>query len=231
LLDNLLWMAPVRAKPRRSYDSHLDEHSPEGEHLPHLLKRISKTRSAKRRAVDHSRVDQYGVESGLFKSFEVHQFGDAGRGPFQISVDLGELVASIFNVGYGVSQALPVVAEVVAGANGTWFAIQQPEVHLHPRAQAAMGELFFRMAGAPHHKRFLVETHSDYLIDRFRSSMRKATDAGQPVPSAQVVFFRREGGKNVLHPLALSPRGEYPEEQPPGFRELFLQEELRNLGY
>jgi predicted ATPase len=114
---------------------------------------------------------------------------------------------------------------------GAWYALQQPEVHLHPRAQAAMGDLLFDMALSPNDKRFFVETHSDYVVDRFRYRMRKAAEKGELAPHAQVLFFERAGGKNIVHPIPLAPDGEYPEAQPDGFRAFFLEEELRNLGY
>jgi len=227
LLNSPVWVAPVRAKPRRTYDTPGYEYSSEGEHLPQLLNAILGLGSSNAGV----KVIEYGAESGLFKKVDIHRFGEEEHAPVEITVDLGGLTTSIFNAGYGVSQSLPVVSEVVSRPKGTWFTIQQPEVHLHPRAQAAIGELIFNMAGPSQEKRFLVETHSDYIIDRFRSSMRKATEAGQPVPTAQIVFFRREEGKNALHSLPLSPVGEYPENQPDGFRAFFLQEELRNLGF
>ena len=49
--------------------------------------------------------------------------------------------------------------------------IQQPEVHLHPGAQAELRSLFGTMVKAQS-KRFLVETHSDYIIDRVRMDVR-----------------------------------------------------------
>lgn len=226
-LGRLTWIAPIRAKPRRIYeDRNRDDYSPEGEHLPHVLRRMS-IGSPERQ----QQVAEYGRESGLFNRVHVHKFGTDEGAPFRLDVDLGDTTASIPNVGYGVSQALPVVAEIVQAPARTWFAIQQPEVHLHPRAQATMGELFFKQAERLYSKRFIVETHSDYVIDRFRSCMRKTQSLGQAVPTAQLLFFERAGGRNTATTIRLSNDGDYPSDLPTNFRSFFLQEELRNLGF
>jgi hypothetical protein len=225
-VDDLGWLAPIRAKPRRSYDAVAQPYSPEGDHIPWRLRSLS-DRSKLR---EHLRA--YGTGSRLYEDIETRKFGDTEDAPFELRVKLGDRTPNLINIGYGVSQVLPIVASVTDPSRpGKWFAIQQPEVHLHPRAQATLGEVFFDAALAPQSKRFLIETHSDYIVDRFRYRMRTAAEKGEPVPKAQVLFFERHGDKNVVHRMVLGPDGQYPEDQPEAFRAFFLQEELRNLGY
>lgn len=224
--DDLQWLAPIRAKPRRSYDSVAQAYSPEGDHIPWRLRGLSD------RSKLRERIRDYGVRSGLYEDVETRKFGDTEDAPFELRVRLGERTPNVINVGYGISQVLPVVTSLLEPSlRGAWFALQQPEVHLHPRAQAALGEVLFEMALPPHSKRFLVETHSDYVVDRFRYRMRKAAETGEKALNAQVLFFERAGDKNIVHRLPLEPNGDYPEAQPDGFRAFFLQEELKNLGY
>jgi hypothetical protein len=224
--DELEWLAPIRAGPRRSYDSVAQSPSPEGDHVPWRIRGLS-DRSKLREG-----IRDYGQKSGLYDDIETRKFGDTEDAPFELRVRLGDRAPNLVNVGYGVSQALPVVTSLLdPGRRGAWYALQQPEVHLHPRAQAALGELLFDMALAPHWKRFLVETHSDYVVDRFRHRMRKAAASGAPVPSARVLFFERIGDRNVVHAMPLAANGDYPEAQPEAFRKFFLEEELQNLGY
>jgi hypothetical protein len=225
-IDDFQWLAPIRAKPRRSYDAVAQGYSPEGDHVPWQLRGLSDQSKLRNNLRD------YGTRSGLYDDVETRKFGDTEDAPFELRVRLGDLTPNVVNVGYGVSQVLPVIAGVVdPGLRGAWFALQQPEVHLHPRAQAALGELLFEAALPPQGKRFLVETHSDYVIDRFRYRMRKAAEKGEPPLRVQVLFFERAGGKNVVHRMQLTADGEYPETQPAAFRAFFLEEELRNLGY
>jgi predicted ATPase len=132
---------------------------------------------------------------------------------------------NLINVGYGVSQSLPVFVEIVSRPKGSWFAIQQPEVHLHPRAQAALGDAIFDMA-VTDVKRFLIETHSDFTIDRFRLNYRRKTRK----PSSQILFFERQNKQNTVTPLAISAKGELPVDQPDGYRKFFIKEQMDLLG-
>jgi AAA domain, putative AbiEii toxin, Type IV TA system len=124
-------------------------------------------------------------------------------------VSLDDKALKLTCVGYGVSQALPVV-ELLERPPGAWFAIQQPEVHLHPRAEAAVGDMFFRMA-ATENKRLLVETHSDFTIDRFRMNYRKAKGRK---PESQILFFERRDKHNTVTSVPIDGSGELPEDQP-----------------
>ena len=69
--------------------------------------------------------------------------------------------------------------------SGQMLLMQQPEVHLHPRAQAQLGS-FLGYLAIKQKKQFLVETHSDYLVDRVRIDVRDGkhglTAEGRPHP-------------------------------------------------
>ena len=72
---------------------------------------------------------------------------------------------NVADVGFGLSQVLPIVAKDVAlGGSGTVL-VNQPEVHLHPSAQAQLGNYF---SGRLENRRYVIETHSEYLINRLR---------------------------------------------------------------
>lgn len=220
----LTWVAPIRTKPRRTYDELTLEFSPEGTHTPYLIRRLLHTKSAATRF--HDFIEKVGSASGLFESVTLKNFGRGATAPFEVDIVLDGRPLNLSTVGYGVSQSLPVLVEVLARPHGSRFAIQQPEVHLHPRAQAVLGDVFFEMA-ATEQKSFLVETHSDFTIDRFRMNYRKAR--GQK-PESQILFFERKEGKNTVTPISISPSGELPSEQPPSYRHFFIKEELEVLG-
>ena len=78
--------------------------------------------------------------------------------------------ATLIDVGYGVSQAIPVLTELLREDCSPILLLQQPEVHLHPSAQAALGSLFCNLAGPK--RQLVVETHSDHLLDRVRMEIR-----------------------------------------------------------
>jgi predicted ATPase len=134
---------------------------------------------------------------------------------------------SINNVGYGVSQALPIIVELFSRGRGTNYAVQQPEVHLHPRAQAALGDVFFSLATIEA-KRFFIETHSDYTIDRYRANFRK--DNIQTKPPSQILFFERNSSGNFIHPIKIDENGDISASQPDSYRDFFIREQMSNLG-
>lgn len=220
--DDLVWLAPIRTRPRRTYDGYGKEFSPEGEHTPYELRKRLKSEN-KAKAFQEA-LRRFGKSSGLFRNVTVHNLGKEASAPFELLVTLSNSPLRINSVGYGVSQVLPVIVEMLVRPQGSWFAIQQPEVHLHPKAQAALGEILFQMVETEK-KCFLVETHSDFMIDRFRLNMRKRSEV-----RAQVLFFERSGEGNKLTPILIQQNGEYLAEQPATFRDFFLKEQLNILG-
>jgi predicted ATPase len=102
--------------------------------------------------------------------------------------------------------------------------LQQPEVHLHPRAQAALGALFAQLA-AKGHRSMIVETHSDYLIDRVRQDVA----AGKISPKiVALLYLHREGLEKKCHLIELDRLGNL-IDPPDYYRSFFLEEEWRLL--
>ena len=140
------------------------------------LMRIQATGKERGESLRRSLVE-FGESSGLFESIDVSWFGDSTGGPFQLQVKMRGREANVVDVGYGVSQILPILVQIFDPPKGrrsfiglsrsTFFLLQQPEVHLHPRAQAELSSLLTKVAGEGRQS-FIVETHSDYMIDRAR---------------------------------------------------------------
>ena len=215
------WLAPVRARPGRIYDWFKTEFSAEGDHTPYPIR---KSLSQEKATKFGESLSKFGKASGLFTEIDAHTFGNDPSTPFEVRVGLDGQLLNIANVGYGVSQVLPVVVEMVTRPKDGTFALQQPEVHLHPRAQAALGGLIHSFILEKQH-RYIVETHSDYLIDRFRLQVKKAAEP----KDAQVIFFERGKRGNKAHILRISDKGRYPEDQPDEFRRFFIKEEASLL--
>ena len=135
----------------------------------------------------------------------------------------------ITNVGYGVSQSLPIVTEIFRRKKGTGFLIQQPEVHLHPKAQAQVGELIFKEA-IESNKVFFIETHSDYIIDRIRMLLRKSKKKNLN-GKVNLLFFERNDEGNKVTKIPIDDNGNLDSNQPDSYREFFLKEQLDLLGY
>jgi len=218
--------APIRSSPQRTYDPIVVVPNPTGSHIPMLLASLADSTSEKQWNALHGELEAFGADSGLFDQIEVIRKGRKGSDPFQIGVKSGAPTFNLVDVGYGVSQVLPILVDIVRRANeDIMFLMQQPEVHLHPRAQAQLGTFFARRAGPK--QRFVVETHSDYLIDRVRMEVRR----GKLIQAKDVsiLYFERYARGARIHNLELDTEGNI-VNAPPGYRQFFLNEERSLLG-
>jgi len=103
--------------------------------------------------------------------------------------------------------------------------IQQPEVHLHPKAQAALGQ-FFVDANLQKQQSFVLETHSDFIVDRVRLSIANGSIKKEDVA---ILFFERQRLENKIHVIRLDTDGE-PMNPPRTYRDFFLGEQMKILG-
>ena len=217
--------APVRTRPRRTYDPLKDIPDPEGSHVPMILAKAftsDPTASAQLREA----IDAFGRASGLFTDIDIRRIGRKAGDPFQLQVKIAGSGINLVDVGYGVSQVLPIIVDAIREPPGSTFLLQQPEVHLHPRAQAELGSFLATLA-KQQQKRFIIETHSDYMIDRIRMDIR---DGKHLKPSeVAILYFERIGGTTQIHTMEIDRFGNL-IGTPPGYRQFFLEEERRLLG-
>jgi predicted ATPase len=221
LKETIAWIAPIRTKPKRTYDAYKVDFSPEGGHTPYVIRKVLDSKTESSEFIKF--ISRIGRESGLFEKVIVKRHGKLQTAPFELDVVLNKKELNLCCVGYGVSQSLPVIVESFLRPEGSWFSIQQPEIHLHPKAQAALGDLFFELA-LMENKKFLIETHSDYMIDRFRINYRKKES--NTLPKSQILYFERDKNGNKVYQLEIDEQGEIPSEQPIGYRDFFVKEEM-----
>jgi predicted ATPase len=191
-----------------------------------LLADLASSSSEKEWKALRTELSEFGVEAGLFDQIEVIRKGGKVSDPFQIGVKSGGPTFNLVDVGYGVSQVLPLLVDIARRANeDIMFLMQQPEVHLHPRAQAQLGTFFARRAGPK--QRFVVETHSDYLIDRVRMEVQR----GKLIQAKDVsiLYFERYARGARIHNLELDKEGNI-VNAPSGYRQFFLNETRSLLG-
>jgi len=217
--------APVRTRPQRTYDPITGTERPEGSHVPMILASGPLAEPARWKKI-FSALDSFGAQSGLFSKVEVRRLGQSEGDPFQIQVHIGGNAVNLIDVGYGVSQVLPIVVDCLRGQAGGTFLLQQPEVHLHPRAQAELAS-FLGVLAKQQKKRFVIETHSDHLVDRIRMDIRDGK--GLTPEDVSLLYFERKNGQANIHRLHLDEHGNL-LDPPPGYRDFFLDEARRFLG-
>lgn len=225
-LGRPLTIAPIRSRPKRTYDPLRDVRSPEGEHVPMLLARLSTSSPDEWKSLAAG-LTTYGRASGLFDEVTVKRFTGSESAPFQLRVKLAgqKKEVNLMDVGYGVSQVLPILVDCLMAKHPTFFLMQQPEVHLHPRAQAELGTLLASLVNTRGHS-FFVETHSDHLVDRIRLAVKERVIGPEMV---SIIFAERSGTQAHLHSLTLDAEGNL-VGQPESYRQFFLEEELRIIS-
>lgn len=215
--------APMRSRPKRTYDQLSDEFSPEGDHVPLLLARATDPNN-KQAAALHDALRDFGHYSEMFSDIEVKQLGKGSGDPFQVQVKIGTKTPNLMDVGYGVSQVLPLIVDAQRAGPQTTLLLQQPEVHLHPKAQAALGSMIKDWVSKSK-KTVVVETHSDYLVDRLRLEVKR----GNLKPSdVQIYFLEKSGTQTKRHALEIDAQGNV-LNTPKGYRDFFLREQMALL--
>lgn len=120
---------------------------------------------------------------------------------------------SLPHVGVGVSQVLPILVMALLAPQGSVLVFEQPELHLHPKVQTLLGDFLLSMAIC--NKQCIVETHSEYLVDRLR--LRAALDdSDETAESLQLYFVEKTGNKSTYRKVKINEYGAI-EDWPEGF--------------
>jgi len=160
---------------------------------------------------------------------------------FEVDVKLSGRKArtNLVDVGFGVSQVLPVLLQGLLMEPGGVYFVQEPEIHLHPDAQAGLADFFMYLAcqGVT----CVVETHSEYLLLRLRR--RLAERAKQPlsviprlrgskrtlaVENVSVLFSQGKGNEGSISRLDIG-RGFQFENLPAGFMSQITEDRMHLL--
>ncbi|UCF89803.1 MAG: DUF3696 domain-containing protein, partial [Desulfobacterales bacterium] len=126
------------------------------------------------------------------------------------------------DVGVGISQTLPVIIGALHIKEGI-LAIEQPELHIHPALQVALGDLFISRSQESQ-VCFLLETHSEHLMLRFLRRIRETDEGNLPPgkdplrPDQLAVYYVEQGETGVSAlPIRISEDGEFIDRWPKGF--------------
>ena len=217
-------LAPIRSKPERTYNPTKVGPIPDGTHVPMVLAQLSN--QGKRDWISlRKKLQQFGRQSELFGHLRIRRLGRSSSDPFQIQVETGGPLTNLVDTGYGVSQVLPIVVDCLNAPERAMILLQQPEVHLHPKAQAALGTFLGDFAKATD-RHLLIETHSDYLIDRIRLAVKQRRLSSADI---SILFFEKDGETTRISEISLDKSG-MPKSPPASYRRFFFDEERSLLG-
>lgn len=117
------------------------------------------------------------------------------------------------NVGFGLTYCLPIIVACLSAPRGALLLLENPEAHLHPRGQSALGQLLARCAADG--VQIIVETHSDHVLNGIRVAAKRTEIANEDVA---VHFFSRdvESGESSITSPVLHANGRF-SDWPEGF--------------
>ncbi|MFO7180610.1 MAG: DUF3696 domain-containing protein [Pseudomonadota bacterium] len=217
LLKNVFYVGPLREYPRRLYlwSGELPEHVGEkGERAieaflaAHDRSFHWKAKQKKKRLPEL--VAERLESMGLIDEFEVKPLGPH-RKEYEVLVRTGPKLPKVklTDVGFGVSQVLPVIVECFYVPRRSIVIFEQPEIHLHPRVQADLADLFVdairaRENGVARQCQFVIESHSEHFLRRLQ---RRIAEEELSKDDAALYFIHARGGEAHIEELAVDEFG------------------------
>jgi len=131
---------------------------------------------------------------------------------------------NLADIGFGASQTLPIIIESFYAPPGSIILIEQPEIHLHPRAQSILGDLFIK-AVREANRTFIIETHSEHILARIR---RRIAEKKIRKENVAIYYFEPTPDGTRIHEVTLNEQGQY-ESFPEGFFEEDVVEAFEHL--
>lgn len=225
--DHLRYLGPLREEPQRAYlhsGSPYPEIGKRGEYAAQMLwlEKDDKVQYLPGLDQEPSKFTLLDAVSNEFRQLGITEPIDVKSEKeimYQILFGLigskGKKQVTIADVGFGVSQLLPIVVMGLRSPETSLLLFEQPEIHLHPKLQANLADFFLRLAVSG--KRLLVETHSDHFINRLRR--RIAEDPTDELKEKVSILFVRpphDGQGAIIEPLQVNQYGVI-ENWPPDF--------------
>ncbi|MCI8783316.1 DUF3696 domain-containing protein [Lachnospiraceae bacterium 48-21] len=223
--EKTAYIGPFRENPKRTYrdsESNFNDVGVNGENTSMIL----------RQAAQEDRKLLNNVSDWLYKTMGYSlSINDVGNGLYSLVVCGNKETDNIIDVGYGISQVLPIVTQLYNEndyrrspytANTTkrrTVIFEQPEIHLHPAAQAQLADLFVECIndkkGAVN--RILIETHSEHLIRKLQVLV---ADPDVKISDDQVAIYyvdKDEKGDSYVEKMKLCENGQFEKTWPTGF--------------
>ena len=215
------YIGPFREDPKRIYrdtENEIRDVGSKGENLSTILLRESEKDNGLLEAVSKWIKKNYGYTLEISSTIS---------GYFNILlVDENGVKSNIMDVGYGISQVLPIVTQLIRSSfienrpflekHDEIVLIEQPELHLHPAAQANLAELIVYSIKAKENQRVLIETHSEHLIRKLQVLVARKKYL-TPEMIAIYSVERNDNGQAVVTKMELNDMGRFLTKWPSGF--------------
>lgn len=230
LRNSVKYLGPVRNSPRayyeRSNNTYNRRNSPigiNGEYVAEYIDSLNRRKGFEIKYVNPEGIKKEGLiqESinewvkyvGIGENVKVRNISKIG---YSLTLEVKGRERDLTSVGVGVSQALPVIVALLTCEPGDIFLVEQPELHLHPDAQARLAD--FLITARPD-VCVVAETHSDSILARFRRRVienRKNNNTGLTNKNIDIIFVKPEDNGSVGEFIEMSDLGKL-DRWPEGF--------------
>lgn len=217
IFEQVLYVGPVRQMiPRYGFlgTQYYSELSPTGQNLMKVLSSSIKLYRKPKKSMLAELNYWLDKRFHTLKNIRISNI-DPGKTIMSILADdpLGNKNINLASMGSGLSQLVPVIVQTVLTPENGCIIIEQPEIHLHPAAQASLGDLFVEYA--KNNRQIIVETHSEHLLLR----VRRRVAEGKISPNLISIFFVDKSKNEVrIRKLNLRNDGHF-KRWPAGFFE------------
>lgn len=221
--DDLKYIAPIRERiPRYGIMGTMpySELGPSGQNLMRVL---STSEALERRQTSVLNQLNYwlGRKFKLLRNIQVNNVDTAGTIRTLVGDERkGMKHINLASMGFGISQLVPVIVHVVLLPESGCLLVEQPEIHLHPSAQADLADLFIE--NIKHNRQFIIETHSEHFILRLR---RRIAEGHIKPEKVKILFVEKVRGLTRIKQPTLKSDGHF-VEWPEGFFEEGYKEAL-----
>lgn len=159
-------------------------------------------------------INKWLIFLGVAKDMNTNDRGKFGH-ELKITTEIEGMRQDLTHVGVGVSQILPILVMCFLSEKGDSIILEQPELHLHPKVQTRLADFFVSMNALG--KQCIIETHSEYLINRLRYLVAKSDNT--KVANDTMIYFvekDKKEGFSKYRPITINPYGII-EDWPDGF--------------
>ncbi|WP_423840327.1 DUF3696 domain-containing protein [Vibrio mytili] len=233
IFKSISYIGPLRESPRNYYyfeDSGSSLVGTRGEFTPQFLARNQNNK------IEYYKFDSNKVTNASILSSTRYWICDFFNLASDISLDKdkkgvlyqvklslpnSKTKVSINNVGFGISQILPIIVQSMALPKNSILILEQPEIHLHPTVQAKL----FDFLSALHRRGVstIVETHSDHLITRMRRRVAESTDGLEKIINLIFVEYSEDSEGTKYTKMSLDELGNF-DLWPAGFFDQYDQD-------
>ena len=220
MLGSLSYLGPLRNPPKRTYQWSGD--TPEGvgqlgeNTIAAILAAQNEGRMLNRgpkrpRQPFTEFIASWLKDLGVIHSFVVKPVAE-GRKEYEVLVrtQAKSPEVKITDVGFGVSQVLPVLVQAFYCPPNSTVWMEQPEIHLHPQVQAELADVFIsatraREESGARNVQLIIESHSEHFLNRLQRRIAE----GEITPDDVAIYFcKKTGGSTELEPLELNLFGD-----------------------